>query len=134
MIPEHSEKSRRKIRLFLKPSKTKIYPYASEPIKTLGYFQALFENKNLFVTQKLFVVDKSRAGNLIGLETAKALNVICVNKENLLINSTHAAESHSNNKTPIIDVNRSEEFHNSVNTLINEFEDVFKGHGKLKKL
>ena len=125
-------KIQKKNKIVLKPSKTKIYPYASEPIKTLGYFQALFENKNLFVTQKLFVVDKSRAGNLIGLETAKALNVICVNKENLLINSTHAAESHSNNKTPIIDVNRSEEFHNSVNTLINEFEDVFKGHGKLK--
>ena len=32
-------KIQKKNKIVLKPSKTKIYPYASEPIKTLGYFQ-----------------------------------------------------------------------------------------------
>ena len=55
----------------IKTSKAKIYPYASELIKTLGYFKATMESSKRISVQRIYIVDKEDAGNLLGIEAAK---------------------------------------------------------------
>ena len=124
--------------LKLKKSKTKIFPYASEPIKILGYFQGTFENKNHITTQRVFVVNKENAGNLLCLETAKDMNFINVKEKKIQINSLKMSKERTeldekaNYKQNLTSENASKEFNKAIQNLIKEFADIFEGRGTLK--
>ena len=60
----------------LEPSKTKIYPYASEPLVTKRHFRFKFGMPYIITVQKWQVVNREKVGNILGLETARDLNVI----------------------------------------------------------
>jgi hypothetical protein len=114
--------------LLLKSSKTKIYPYASKPIKVLGYFQGTFENDKHITVQKVFVVNNENAGNLLSLETAKELTYIDVNEKKIQINSktlkvNTAATEHKSKQ--------QQQFESSIEELVEECSDIFEGRGKL---
>ena len=51
----------RKVKLF--KTKKKLYPYASDPIEMLGYFESLIENETRYTTTKVYVIKNKDAGN-----------------------------------------------------------------------
>ena len=59
----------------LKPSKTKIYPYASEPLVTKGYIICKFETPHKVTVQKCYVVNKNKVEDILGLETTEDFQI-----------------------------------------------------------
>jgi len=108
-------KKRNKNLVLSKNIKTKIFPYASKPLKTLGHFQATLETENKISSQKVFVVDHNTAGNLLGIHAAKQLDLILLKEQRTnFVNNVN---------------NRNDKIKNSI---VEEFSDVFTGRGKLK--
>ena len=62
----------------IKPFKTKkkLYPYASDPIEMLGYFESLIENETRYTTTKLDLIKNKDAGNILGINSAISLNLV----------------------------------------------------------
>ena len=65
--------------LTLISTKTKIFPYASQPLKTAGYFNATIETDKRITTDKVFVIEHNSAGNLLGIQSAIQLNLFKIN-------------------------------------------------------
>ena len=57
----------------LKQTKKQLFPYASQPIKTLGYFNGSLESKKRITTSKIFVIENNNTGNLLELLRRKSL-------------------------------------------------------------
>ena len=103
--------------LFLKETNKKLYPYASQPIKIIGYFNALIETPERFTNNKIFVVKNQTAGNLLSMQTSMALQLVQMN-----------------GTSKVLDVNTIvKEKQKTVNELIATHGDIFEGRGKLKK-
>ena len=64
----------RKIKLF--KTKKKLYPYASDPIKMLRYFESLIKNENRHTRAKLYMIKNKDAGNILGINSAILLNLV----------------------------------------------------------
>ena len=77
----------------LKPSKTKIYPYASETLVTKGYFMCKFETPHKIAVQKCYVVNKDKVANILGLETAKDLNIVKLQNVNKSLDDCKLCEN-----------------------------------------
>ncbi|XP_065665580.1 uncharacterized protein LOC136087004 [Hydra vulgaris] len=106
--------------LLLKKSSTVIFPYASTPLKLIGCFKAEIKTKNKITTNKIYVVNKNNAGNIMGIETAKELNILKIDENgNFVLNKNNGVNS----------VAKSNETKQHFNVY---YEDIFKGHGKLK--
>ena len=147
--------------LLLKKSSTVIFPYASTPLKSIGCLKAEIETKNKITTNKIYVVNKNNAGNIMGIETAKELNVLKIDENgNFVLNKDNGVNSvvksnetkqHFNvckniddeTKSPLNQKDNSLhyfdanckvtlKFKNDLLKLIADYEDIFKGHGKLK--
>nr|XP_047144581.1 uncharacterized protein LOC124818105 [Hydra vulgaris] len=148
--------------LIIKKSSTTIFPYVLKPLKLIGCFKAEIEAKNKITTNNIYIVDKNKVGNIMGIETAKELNILKIaesvkfvnNKEhymNSVDNKSIEAVQHSNvckniddkiklptnqndNSFEHIDSNCKVtlKFKNNLTKLIAKYEDIFEGHGKLK--
>ena len=128
--------------IHVKKSKAKIYPYASDPIKTRGYFNTTIESTERFTTQKVYIVDKEVAGNLLSIQAAKELRIIQVNSKEqqacLVINTANQIAQTSETTNQIAQLSdetcdvKIETPEKNVNKLLQEYEDIFSGHGKLK--
>ena len=97
--------------MLLKTSKAKIFPYASKPLKTVGYFYASLETKNKITAEKIYVVDHEAAGNLLGVHSAKQSNLLKIKQ----VENTHNINTQANLTT------------SKINSIANEFSDIFKG-------
>ena len=121
--------------LALKSTNSKIYPYASKPIKVLGCFQGTFENSKHISVGKVYVVNKLNAGNLLCEHTAKELRFLDVNGDTLKINKT-VINNRTHGKEKITERkeihSKSKEFNKAIVELIDEFSEIFEGRGKLK--
>ena len=102
----------RKIKLF--ETKKKLYPYASDQIEMLGYFESLIENETRCTTTKLYVIKDKDTGNILGINSAILLNLVKL-------------KSNDKNK-----VNKIEKGNNTIGKLLEDYNDVFNGTGKLK--
>ena len=110
---------------------TKIYPYGSEtPLSLKGQFQALIESKKRYAVTQIYVVEGA-GGNLLSAKTAQDLNLIqMVNRV-----STQAESKESE----IVAPPKSQEVGHVPQTkdkriqkIIQEYQSVFQGEGKLK--
>ena len=95
-------------------TKKKLYPYASDPIEKLGYFESLVEKETRYTTTKLYVIKNKDAGNILEINSAILLNLVKL-------------ESNDKNK-----VNKIEEGNSTIDKLLEDYNDVFNGTGKLK--
>ena len=111
--------------LNVKVSKAKIFPYASKPINTRGYFITSIESERKFSIQKVYVVNKERAGNLLGIAAANELNLIKF--ETPSIENVNRTECQTKKNKQLRD-----EKHDDLSKLLEEYSDIFQGHGKLK--
>ena len=109
--------------VLLQNIKTKIFPYASKPVKTLGYFRATLETKNKITTEKVFVVDHYDAGNLLCFHSAKELDLIQIKEQSENVNSINKQQPVANQQTAERKIR---------NSILQDFPEVFKGRGKLK--
>ncbi|XP_065671738.1 uncharacterized protein LOC136089614 [Hydra vulgaris] len=80
--------------LLLKKSSTVIFPYASTSLKLIGCLKAEIETKNKITTNKIYVVNKNNVGNIMGIETAKELNILKIDaNENFVLNKDNGVSS-----------------------------------------
>ena len=63
-------------------------PYASEPLVTKGYFRCKLGTTYKITVQKCYVVNKEKVGNILGLETAKDLNIIKLQDVNKILETS----------------------------------------------
>lgn len=61
------------LNIVLKISKTKLYPYASQPVKVVGKFNALFETKKQMCSSVIYVIDKQKIWKSIGYRHRKTI-------------------------------------------------------------
>ena len=101
-----------KIKLF--KTKKKLYPYMSDPIEMLGYFESLIENGNRYMMRKLYVIKNKDAENIHGINSAILLNLVKL-------------RSGDKNR-----VDKIKEENNNTDKLLEECNDVFNETGKLK--
>ena len=107
-----------KLQVNLQKTNTKAFPSSSDtPVKFLGKFQALIETKQKFDVATFFVVDKENSGNLLSANTAQQLGVISLHL-NKISESSSNAYPHTNDR--------------KLNQILEKFEKVFNGLGKLK--
>ncbi|XP_065640555.1 uncharacterized protein LOC136073115 [Hydra vulgaris] len=62
--------------LIIKKSSTTIFPFALKPLKLIDCFKAEIEAKNKITTNNIYIVDKNNVGNIMGIKTAKELNIL----------------------------------------------------------
>ena len=77
----------------MKPSKTKIYAYASEPLVTKGYFKCSLETPYKITVQKCYTVNKDKVGIILGLETPNDLNNIKIPDLHKFLNECESCEN-----------------------------------------
>ncbi|XP_047124179.1 uncharacterized protein LOC124806921 [Hydra vulgaris] len=85
--------------LIIKKSSTTIFPYASKPLKLLGCFKAEIEAKNKINTNNIYIVDKNDVGNIIGIETAKELNILKIAESVKFVNNNEHYMNSVGNKS-----------------------------------
>ena len=108
-----------KLQVNLQETNTKAFPYSSDtPVKFLGKFQALIETKRKFDVATSFVVDKENSGNLLSANTAQQLGVISLHLNKISESSANAYPRTNDRK---------------LNQILEKFEKVFNGLGKLKE-
>ena len=104
----------------LHKTKKRIHPYASEPIKIYGYFKGIIESKKKITESKIFVVDKNKAGNIIGIASSQNLSFVTMKAS-----TNHVkANTKDQNTTPAVP--------KVFDDLLKRHKNIFKGHGKLK--
>ena len=84
---------------------------ASKPIKTIGYFETIIESTLRVSAQKVYIVNKEKAGNLLGIDAAKDLEIIMFKSKQVEI--IKALENEN-----FVGADKTE---NDVNKLIDEF-------------
>ena len=73
---------RKKPEIVLNKSVSKLYPYASKPLKLKGYFTALLETKDRMCESKIYVVENKNSGNILGIQCAEKLKLIEIKQNN----------------------------------------------------
>ncbi|XP_057298881.1 uncharacterized protein K02A2.6-like [Hydractinia symbiolongicarpus] len=112
------------LNVVLKSSKTKLYPYASQPVKVVGKFNALFETKKQMCSSVICVIDKQKAGNLLGIDTAKQLKLVTIANE--ISTNEKIRNHHTENQNVVPNIPQE------IKTLINDFNECFHGTGTMK--
>jgi len=93
--------------------------------KLLVIFRDTFENEKHITVQNIYVVNKEKAGNLLGIETAKELQLIDFKEKKINVNNITAEKK--TNEQCLNDINCSQEFNSSIQKLVCEFSDIFGG-------
>ena len=107
-------------KIVFKKSSTKLYPYASKPLKIIGSFSALFETKEHISSDKVFVIEQRTAGNLLGIKVAEELELLnIVNKLNGSVPQNDYAQI-----IPIIP--------KEIQQLMKQNEEMFHGNGTMR--
>ena len=78
----------------MKTTNKRIQPYASESIKIHSNFIGVIETKKKITESKIFVVDKMKAGNIIGITTSQNLSLV-----NFVFPTNQVKEKHAENKS-----------------------------------
>ena len=100
----------------LQTTRIKLHSYGSDtPIKVMGKFQASVESKHKMTIGTFYVVNKP-SGSLLSYETARELNLIKVN-----VNEVNTAQSQQQAGQKYLQ-----------RDLLNNYDDILHGIGKLK--
>ena len=91
-------------------------------LKLLDSFKALFETSEHVCSSIVYVVNKQRAGNLLGIETIEQLKLIKVVHN--IRKQTSQINVEEKNVLPIIPI--------EVKKLLNEYDEIFHGNGIMK--
>ena len=80
----------------------------------LGYFESVIENKKRCMMTKLYVIKNKDTGSILGINSAISLNLVKLKSD----------DKNTANKT--------EEEHNNIAKLLEDYNDVFNGTVKLE--
>lgn len=105
----------------LNKTKKQLFPYASKP--DLGCFRTIIESKHKLVPNSVYVVDHAQAGNLLGIKSSNALGFVQMSKKIFSIATKHLQDT---------TFKLTENVPNEIKTLIERYNNIFEGHGKLK--
>ena len=112
----------------LRKTKIELFPYGSEkPLEILGKFPTVLETSNKVAVCDVFVVNKSNSGNILGFSMCTGLGLIKLNNDN----NANKIESEEENKQKSKQPKTKKEIP-TVECIIDEYKDKFKGTGKLK--
>ena len=117
----------------LEPAKTKIFAYGSAtPLQLKGCFSAMIESKSRYTVSQFYVVDGS-GGNLLSGKTAHELKLIqLVNKINETQTSDSKNGTNDHKETTEKKTNLPSSTDGNIQRLLNRYQNVFEGEGKLK--
>ena len=101
--------------LKLKRTTKQLHPFASKPIRILGYFDGTIESRKALTSNKIFVIEETAAINILGIDSSTQLKFVTFSKKEEKKNETNTVQENIN-----------------LENIITKYKDVFEGHGKLK--
>lgn len=117
-----------KANIKLRKTKMKLFPYGAEEHLEIGKFTTVLETNNKVAVCCVFVVNRSKSGNVLGFSMCTELGLVKLSNDN----NVNKIESEEQNKQKTKQTKAKREISTELECVIDEYKVTFKGIGKLK--